>query len=73
MKVFAMDTSGKVIDLVFRNEDEVDSLFSGLFEGGSMKGMLTDNSGKRVEVDASYGYSRNRSDLEVVGGRFSRV
>ena len=66
MKMFAVDVEGNVVDLVFRNEDEIDGVFSSILKSGRLTGKIVDNSGKTVIVDASYGYSNKKSDLSGV-------
>lgn len=66
MKMFAVDVEGNIVDLVFKNEDEIDSIFSLILKNGKPTGKVVDNSGKSVIVDASYGYSNKKSDLSGV-------
>jgi hypothetical protein len=73
MKFFAIDMSGKVIDINFKNEDSIDEAFNRIFEGGSMSGQIVDGCGKSVFVDVSYGYSRNRSEMDCAKRTLSKV
>lgn len=66
MKMFAIDIEGNVVDLVFRDEDEIDGVFSSILKNRRLTGKVVDNSGKTVIVDASYGYSNKKSDFSGI-------